>query len=68
VLGSSVLKAFKRSSDFEVVVGLANSRSGEGLQKLDLTNSEDVDSLFSELKPNCTSSDPILTALDHKFP
>jgi S-adenosylmethionine synthetase len=47
-----VLKAFQAKEGVDVV-GLANSRAGEGLQKLDLTNEEDVEAFFEKFKPNC---------------
>ncbi|KAF8190557.1 hypothetical protein BJ912DRAFT_965520 [Pholiota molesta] len=51
VLGSAVLKAFQAKEGINVV-GLANSRAGEGLQKLDLTNEEDVEAFVAKFKPN----------------
>lgn len=54
VLGSAVLKAFQAKGVIDVV-GLANSRAGDGLQKLDLTNEEDVEAFFAKFKPNCNT-------------
>ena len=53
VLGSAVFSAFKNAG-FDVI-GLAHSRVGDGLQKLDLTNSDAVDEFFKEAKPDCNS-------------
>ncbi|PPQ86623.1 hypothetical protein CVT25_006807, partial [Psilocybe cyanescens] len=50
VLGSAVLGAFKNAG-FDAI-GLANSRVGAGLEKLDLTNREDVDTFFHKTRPN----------------
>ncbi|KAF8966573.1 hypothetical protein BDZ97DRAFT_1806924 [Flammula alnicola] len=50
VLGSAILRAFQ-SKTFDVV-GLANSRAGDKLQKLDLTNREEVDAFFKNFKPD----------------
>jgi len=51
VLGSAVYTAFCNSN--VDVIGLANSRSGGNLVKLDLTNREEVDRFFTEHKPDC---------------
>ena len=51
VLGSAVHKAFKTSGID--VLGLAYSRTGEGLEQLDLTRKEDVENVFSRFKPDC---------------
>ncbi|KAF9482331.1 NAD(P)-binding protein [Pholiota conissans] len=51
VLGSAVFKAFQAMDGVEVI-GLANSRAGAGLRKLNLTNKEDVEVFLTELKPN----------------
>jgi len=51
VLGSAVFNAFKDAG--HDVVGLARSRSGDALRKLDLTNREEVDAFFTEARPNC---------------
>ncbi|PPQ73920.1 hypothetical protein CVT26_006546 [Gymnopilus dilepis] len=50
VLGSAVFSAFKNAG-FDVI-GLAHSRVGDGLQKLDLTNSDAVDEFFKKAKPD----------------
>ncbi|KAF8155823.1 hypothetical protein B0H34DRAFT_510933 [Crassisporium funariophilum] len=50
VLGTAVLRAFKES-DINVI-GLANSRAGADLVKLDLTNKEETDAFFTSFKPD----------------
>jgi len=51
VLGSAVFNACK-DAGYDVV-GLAKSRSGDALRKLDLINSEEVDAFFNEVRPDC---------------
>jgi S-adenosylmethionine synthetase len=51
VLGSAVFKVFKDAG--HDIVGLARSRFGDTLEKLDLTNSRDVDEFFTEARPDC---------------
>ncbi|KAF8903297.1 hypothetical protein CPB84DRAFT_1845842 [Gymnopilus junonius] len=50
VLGSAVFSAFKNAG-FDII-GLAKSRTGDGLQQLDLTSSDDVDEFFRKTKPD----------------
>ncbi|KAJ4473074.1 hypothetical protein J3R30DRAFT_3659398 [Lentinula aciculospora] len=50
VLGSAVRKAFISTS--HQVLALSNTRTGDGLVPLDLTNTQEVDKVFTELKPN----------------
>jgi len=53
VLGTAVREAFTKTSDqhFEVL-GLAHSRSGDGLIKVDVTDKGEVTRIFTEFKPN----------------
>lgn len=55
VLGSAVFKAFKDAGSD--VIGLAHSRVGEGLVKLDLTNKQGVEDFFTERRPDCKIPD-----------
>lgn len=57
-MGSAVREAFKASDKHFDILGLAHSRSGEGLVKLDLTDNAAVEKVFREFKPNCTQSKP----------
>ncbi|KAF9051353.1 hypothetical protein BJ165DRAFT_1448141 [Panaeolus papilionaceus] len=50
VLGSAVYEAFK-SAHFDVV-GFAHSRTGPGLEKVDLTVPEEVEGTLTKIKPN----------------
>lgn len=50
VLGSAVFSAFKNAG-FNVT-GLANSRAGDNLQKLDLTSWDELDAFFTNSKPD----------------
>ncbi|EAU89284.2 NAD dependent epimerase/dehydratase [Coprinopsis cinerea okayama7 len=50
VLGSAVKAAFEQAQ--ADVLGLAFSRAGPGLEKLDLTDKEAVEKKFSEFKPD----------------
>ncbi|KAF8652386.1 hypothetical protein AX16_004414 [Volvariella volvacea WC 439] len=51
VLGSAIRRAFENAQQFEVLP-LANTRTGEGLRNIDLTNKDQVDNLFDEFKPD----------------
>lgn len=51
VLGSAIFNAL-RKTDHDTV-GLANTRAGQGLLQLDLTNEEMVTKVFEEIKPDC---------------
>ncbi|KAJ3769298.1 hypothetical protein FB446DRAFT_766288 [Lentinula raphanica] len=50
VLGSAVREAFKATDN--QVLALSNTRTGDGLVPLDLTNAEEVEKVFTEFKPN----------------
>ncbi|KAG6826971.1 hypothetical protein H0H92_013709 [Tricholoma furcatifolium] len=50
VLGTAVRQAFVNAH--HEVLGLSHTRSGEGLQRLDLTQDAEVEKVFSEFKPN----------------
>ncbi|PPR01232.1 hypothetical protein CVT24_005996 [Panaeolus cyanescens] len=50
VLGSAVYEAFK-NANFDVV-GFAHSRTGPGLEKLDLTDPQGVEQTLSRIRPN----------------
>ncbi|KAF5345944.1 hypothetical protein D9758_011432 [Tetrapyrgos nigripes] len=50
VLGSAVREAFKQKDGVEVLA-LSNTRTGDGLLPLDLTNQTEVDRVFKEFKP-----------------
>lgn len=51
VLGSAVREAFKSTP--HQVLALSNTRTGDGLVPLDLTNTQEVEKVFTEYKPNC---------------
>lgn len=51
VLGSAVYAAFRRAGHH--VLGLAHSRSTGELVKLDLLDTEGVERVFGEFKPDC---------------
>ncbi|TFK21143.1 NAD dependent epimerase/dehydratase [Coprinopsis marcescibilis] len=51
VLGSAVKTAFEKAHGTNVL-GLAFSRASEGLEKLDLTNKEEVEKKFREFRPD----------------
>ena len=51
VLGSAIYKAFETSG--YLLLGLANSRTREGLRKLDLTDQTAVEDTLREVKPKC---------------
>lgn len=55
VLGSAVFDAFRSSGQFEILA-LAHSRPREGLVKLDLLDKDNVEKVFTDFKPNCTST------------
>lgn len=57
MLGSAIHKAFKTPGID--VLGLAHSRTGEGLEQLDLTRKEDVENVFNRFKPDCKLSRPL---------
>ncbi|KAH7873716.1 uncharacterized protein C8R40DRAFT_1111459 [Lentinula edodes] len=50
VLGSAVREAFKSTP--HQVLALSNTRTGDGLVPLDLTNTKEVEKVFTEFKPN----------------
>ncbi|GAW08713.1 NAD dependent epimerase dehydratase [Lentinula edodes] len=50
VLGSAVREAFKSTP--HQVLALSNTRTGDGLVPLDLTNTPEVEKVFTEYKPN----------------
>ncbi|KAJ3716817.1 hypothetical protein DFJ43DRAFT_1134532 [Lentinula guzmanii] len=50
VLGSAVREAFKSTP--HPVLALSNTRTGDGLVPLDLANTQEVDKVLTEFKPN----------------
>lgn len=50
LLGRSVMRILARREDISLV-GLAYSRSGKSLERIDLTSDSDIDSLFAEHAP-----------------
>ncbi|KAJ7512754.1 hypothetical protein B0H11DRAFT_1947245 [Mycena galericulata] len=52
VLGSAVRQAFITERPDAEVLSLAHSRSGDGLQKINLLHEEEVERLFREFAPN----------------
>ncbi|KAJ3783422.1 hypothetical protein GGU10DRAFT_360937 [Lentinula aff. detonsa] len=50
VLGSAVREAFKSTP--HQVLALSNTRTGDGLVPLDLANTQEVDKVLTEFKPN----------------
>ncbi|KAH9852250.1 NAD-P-binding protein [Lenzites betulinus] len=51
MLGSAVYNAFKADGSY-TVLGLAHSRTKEGLKKLDLTDNATTEAVFAEFKPH----------------
>ena len=51
VLGTAVKTAFEQSH--WDVLGLAYTRASDGLEKLNLTNRDAVETRFSDFKPDC---------------
>jgi len=66
VLGSAVYKAFKTSGQWDTI-GLAHSRTGEGLLKLDLTIFEEVEKFLADLKVDCKLTCSLDTFLNAHF-
>ncbi|KAK7034492.1 hypothetical protein VNI00_012339 [Paramarasmius palmivorus] len=52
VLGSAIRDAFKSHKPDCEILALSNTRTGDGLVPLDLTNRDAVDNKFKEFKPN----------------
>ncbi|KAJ7634893.1 hypothetical protein FB45DRAFT_910174 [Roridomyces roridus] len=52
VLGSAVREAFRTNKPDAELLSLSHSRSGDGLRKLDLLDSEEVEKVFRDFQPN----------------